>query len=698
MRNSALKVSENFRKMAVRSVLSIVLFLFTYLFLIVLGIGLILLCGLIAYGLMVLKFMGITLMIGIGFIGMGFMIFFFLIKFIFSSSKKVDRSHLLEVTEKEQPELFTLIREIVKEVKTSFPKQVYLSSEVNASVFYDSNFWSMFFPVRKNLQIGIGLMNSVSTIELKAILAHEFGHFSQRSMKVGSYVYNVNKVIYNMLYDNDNYSALLDHWSNISSYFIFFSKGAILVIRGIQYVLIKVYKILNLNYMALSREMEFHADAVAASVTGSAPLCNSLLRLELANQSLSVIFDYYNGKISASQKTKNFYPQQYFVLNHIAENENLPIQDGLPEVSLESYNKVNKTKLVLDDQWSSHPGTEERVARLMNLNLPTIGEYGGIAIDILKDKELIQEKITSRIFEDVEYTNDPDTVGSKDFIDEFLKLEQENSYPKFYKGFFNFRIPYVGFTINDFESTAVADFVSIEEVINDEVIGSLTNMSNAISDRDILRRISEGELEVKTFDYEGKKYSVADTYTLIGYLDEEIKKYEDILKKKDVLIFEYFLNNALIHGHIEGFKNRSIAYQELKIQLDMQQEVFRNLSESTAFIHKTTPFDDIINNMLLVKKFEMPFKEQIKLMLESDIYKESIDIKMKEHFEEYIGNDWIYFANSHYFDKELDSLFTVLSDYYSLVYQVHFKVKKDLLEFNLTLIPESESNTTVNCN
>jgi Zn-dependent protease with chaperone function len=39
---------------------------------------------------------------------------------------------------------------------------------------------------RKNLQIGIGLVNSVTVSEFKAVLAHEFGHFSQRSMKVAA--------------------------------------------------------------------------------------------------------------------------------------------------------------------------------------------------------------------------------------------------------------------------------------------------------------------------------------------------------------------------------------------------------------------------------------------------------------------------------------------------------------------------------
>ena len=37
----------------------------------------------------------------------------------------------------------------------------------------------MFLPVKKNLTMGLGLINSTTVSELKSILAHEFGHFSK---------------------------------------------------------------------------------------------------------------------------------------------------------------------------------------------------------------------------------------------------------------------------------------------------------------------------------------------------------------------------------------------------------------------------------------------------------------------------------------------------------------------------------------
>lgn len=690
MQTNVLDVSENFRKMAIKSILSIVLFLFTYLALIVLAIGIVLLCGLIAYTIVMLKAIFITVMVGLGFLGMGFLIFFFLIKFMFSGSVKVDRSHLLEITQAEQPELFKLIHEIVNEVKTDFPKKVYLSSDVNASVFYDSSFWSMFFPIKKNLQIGLGLMNSVSAIELKAILAHEFGHFSQRSMKVGSYAYHVNRVIYNMLYDNDSYSELLNRWSGISSYFSLFSSAAIWVVGRIQKILYLVYNRLNLNYMALSREMEFHADAVAASVAGSQPLAGSLLRLGLADQSLSVVFAYYDSKIEAAQKTSNFYPQQSFVMNRLAASENLSFSNGLPSLSVDGYKRFNKTKLVLDDQWSSHPSTEERVARLIALNQPEKDGYEGIAMDLLSNKEQLQEMFTERLFASVSYTAEPTMVAAADFIKEYTQKEQEHSYPAVYNGYFDVRDPFKEFTEVDFEAAGTLQTKSFKNLFNDEIFGVVRSLETASSDLQTLERINRKELEITTFDYDGEKYTADSADRLIRQIEADIARSSEQLAQHETEIFRFFLNRAALADKLSEFRQCALNYQAVAKEVKTRSGAYLELVNATSFMQVTTPFETINENMYQVKRLEKPFKEQISILLADAFYKNLIDEKQSAGFEEYLANDWKYFAHNMYFDKEVDALFAVINDFSLLVFHGHFKAKKALLEFQVDLI-ESEA-------
>ncbi|MFY7942955.1 MAG: M48 family metallopeptidase, partial [Crocinitomicaceae bacterium] len=273
-----------------KAIFAITLFIITYLILLTFAIGITILCLLGGIAMIVTKPILIIIGLGLGLASLGIFILIFLFKFLFKKHK-VDRNHLYEIYEKDEPQLFSFIREIVNEVQTDFPKRVYLSNEVNASVFYDSSFWSMIFPIRKNLQIGLGLVNTISEQEFKAILAHEFGHFSQRSMKVGSYVYNVNQIIFNMLYDNESYDYLIQRWANTSRFFSFFVSIAVKIIEGIQWVLRKMYEYVNVSYLALSREMEFHADEIAANVAGYLPLKESLRRMELAEHSYNLVLD-----------------------------------------------------------------------------------------------------------------------------------------------------------------------------------------------------------------------------------------------------------------------------------------------------------------------------------------------------------------------------------------------------------------------
>src|SRR4029453_8725249 len=100
----------------------------------------------------------------------------------------------IEITEKKQPRLFAFINRLADEAGAPRAHRVFLSPRVNAAVFYDLSVLNLFFPSRKNLEIGLGLVNAVSLGELKAVLAHEFGHFGQRSMPASPWGYIAHEI------------------------------------------------------------------------------------------------------------------------------------------------------------------------------------------------------------------------------------------------------------------------------------------------------------------------------------------------------------------------------------------------------------------------------------------------------------------------------------------------------------------------
>ena len=56
---------------------------------------------------------------------------------------------------------------------------------------------SLFFPVGKDLTIGMGLVDTINLSEFKAIIAHEFGHFPT-FMKIGSHCFTNTIIRYDL--------------------------------------------------------------------------------------------------------------------------------------------------------------------------------------------------------------------------------------------------------------------------------------------------------------------------------------------------------------------------------------------------------------------------------------------------------------------------------------------------------------------
>jgi hypothetical protein len=149
-KENLLKPSASFRKEAAKALFAIIIFIVVYVLLFLMALALA--AGCIYFGFWVLSNVinWITILFGIGLIGLGVMVCIFLVKFIFDKTNE-DISDSKEITAAEQPELVAFIYDIAKETGTAKPKKIFISHDVNASVFYNSSFWSMFLPVKKNI-------------------------------------------------------------------------------------------------------------------------------------------------------------------------------------------------------------------------------------------------------------------------------------------------------------------------------------------------------------------------------------------------------------------------------------------------------------------------------------------------------------------------------------------------------------------
>lgn len=193
----------------------------------------------------------------------------------------------VEITEAEQPQLFAFLHRLADEAGAPRPHRVYLSNRVNAAVFYEISIINLIFPTRKNLEIGLALVNALSLGELKAVLAHEFGHFAQRTMYVGRWVYIGQQIAAHIIAKRDALDRFLQWLSGFDLRVAWIGWVLSLVIWSIRSVMETVFRIVILAQRALMREMEFQADLVAVSLTGSDALVHALHKLGAADDAWS---------------------------------------------------------------------------------------------------------------------------------------------------------------------------------------------------------------------------------------------------------------------------------------------------------------------------------------------------------------------------------------------------------------------------
>ncbi len=676
-------VSDDFKKNTVWAILSVFLFIIVYVILLSFSILLTLFCGYFGIMIMVSHFHYTTLAIGISLIGLGILILVFLIKFIFKENA-TDKSNFIEITRQEEPQLFSLIDTIVEEVGTDFPKRVYLSEDVNAAVFYDSTFWSMFLPVKKNLQIGLGLINIVSQMELKAILAHEFGHFSQKSMKVGSYVHNVNQIIYNMLYENTSYSSFIQGFASINNLTALASYIAVGFIKVIQWILQKMYSIINIRYLKLSREMEFHADEVAAHVTGYMPLKTSLLRLDLAEHSYSSVIKFYSGKVSDCIRSKNVFKEQHSVMKFLASEINLEIKESYPLVTFEHINKYNKSKLNFTSQWTSHPSLKDRISALEKTNIVKENDDFKPANQLFSNIEILQETVTDQIFSKVQYKDSVTQYSLGDFTKAYTSDFYTNSYNKFYNNYYDSRNPIkfkeeykqISFDGN------ISDLFSTEKIENIYISQALNN------DIESLKHIGDKRNKIKSFDYDGIKYTRKNVKELIEKLSIELEECNLLNEENDKQIFAAFNNLALKTGKEKQFTEKHILFTNTEDFFNIKNDFLNDFIEKTNFFQYETSTAKIKEHVSKLYKLEEEFKKNINGILNNSHYASKLSDDTKTSFEKYISDKQIYFVEKEdiYNNDTILLLFICIQEFSDFLAQLMFDTKKDFLEFQAELM------------
>jgi Zn-dependent protease with chaperone function len=296
----------------------------------------------------------------------------FLIRGLFVVKHRAD-PWLVEVSNTEQPLLFEFLHRLADETGAPRPHRVFLSGRVNACVFYDLSFWNLIVPSKKNLELGLGLINVLSLDEIKAVVAHEYGHFAQRTMAVGRWVYLAQQIAGHIVESRGVFDRFLAGLSRQDLRIAWVGWILRVLVWALRAVLDTAFRLVVLAHRALSREMEFNADRVAVSVSGSDSLVHALHRLGPADEAWEEAFSFAVDETFEDRPVEDVFEFQTAALHELriildeagyGKTPNLKTGDAGFRVFESGLAQPPK-------MWLTHPPNREREDSAKSLYVPS---------------------------------------------------------------------------------------------------------------------------------------------------------------------------------------------------------------------------------------------------------------------------------------------------------------------------------------
>lgn len=306
----------------------------------------------------------------------------------------------IEVTADEQPKLFAFLHRLADEAGAPRAHRVYLSPRVNAAVSYDLSILNLIIPSKKNLEIGLGLVNVLTLGELKAVLAHEFGHFAQRSMAVGRWVYVAQQIAAHIISRRDALDRFLRGLSRFDLRIAWVGWLLSVIIWSIRSLMETTFRIVILAQRALSREMELQADLVSVSLTGSDALVHALHRLHVADEAWDRTLSFAGGEAHEGRAVRNLFEIQHRItakLRAVLDDPEYGTVPAIPEQKPHEHRVFKMQLAQAPRMWATHPHNTEREQNAKRVYIPALIDQRS-AWELFENVQPLQEQMSAHVF------------------------------------------------------------------------------------------------------------------------------------------------------------------------------------------------------------------------------------------------------------------------------------------------------------
>ena len=314
----------------------------------------------IAFGLLYLIYLEVTVL---GRVNIRFTIFAFIgaVVILWSILPRIDRFTAPgpRLTREKFPNLFKELESVASQTGQAMPRDVYLVPDVNA--FVAERGGMMGIGSRRIMGIGFPLFHLMSVDELRAVIAHEFGHFYGGDTALGPWVYKTRAAIIRTVMN----LGQTNRWVMIP--FEAYANMFLRVTNGV------------------SREQEYSADQLAARTVGTQATISGLQKVHKYGQAFAAYFNQeYLPVVEAGYKPSLLTGFELFL--------------KAPRI-VEAVNHFYEQQLTegKSDPYDTHPSLKERIAALQALPTGVMRNDRSAAVLLPPNENLEYQILTQMI-------------------------------------------------------------------------------------------------------------------------------------------------------------------------------------------------------------------------------------------------------------------------------------------------------------
>jgi hypothetical protein len=443
-----------------------------------------------------------------------------------------------------------------------------------------------------------------------------------------------------------------------------------------------MFKVVNKSYLSLSRQMEFHADLVAASLYGSNNIISALRRSEFADNCFATTLDVCNQAWKEKKVVADFYTAHHLVETHVARRNQLHLANGLP-VLQEADESGLSNRVNYKDQWASHPTVQERKAYLESFQLASDVDTRS-AWTLFRDEAKWKEVLTKHFYKSIPNAEIGGTIDLPEFEALFLQQVQALTFPPVFGEFYSNRVV----TLFDVEAVVKTPFVlqPFESILTEEATQLPERIQYLEQDIAVLGAVVNGEVATSSFDFDGQKYSRKEAKTVLALLEGEKEAAQKSLEALDQTVFRYFYAVAQL-PEAEALKSAYLHYFNQRQKADAFAEAVNNMMDGLGPIFRGENMSLETAQAIIAslkETHEPSFKQALQDWLAAGVF--DTDVTIKSAVEKFLLTRYEYFSSDSFFENELNELASLVQDGWNGISRYVFLLFKAITETQAAIL------------